>query len=168
MCKLRCKLHNAKNLPPWGPNFTNIFFISFYGQLRQLFHISEHTISKRFFFNLNFCFLVEAPWCLKTYVNCVTNLKNAKNLPELTWSWKNKPWYISRVSPWWQPQWVSQSDSVIFPISQVCTRGVTFVNLGFLRGHPRLSQGTIVPPRRALGALSEILGRPLRQPLWGH
>ena len=43
-----------KNLPPWGPNFTtNFFFMSFDGQFRQLFHLSEPTVSKTVFSKLN-------------------------------------------------------------------------------------------------------------------
>ena len=46
-------------------------------------HISEPILSKQFLLNLNFCFLFLAPWCLKTYVNCVTNWKIPKIYPNL-------------------------------------------------------------------------------------
>ena len=55
--------------------------MSFYGQLRQLFHISEPILSKQFFLNLNFCFRFWVPWWLKTSVNCVTNWKMPKFYP---------------------------------------------------------------------------------------
>ena len=43
--------------------------------------ISEPTLSKQFFLNMNFCFLFLAPQCLKTSVNCVTNWKVQKIYP---------------------------------------------------------------------------------------
>ena len=67
---------------PLKSKFLQIIFLkSFYGQCRQLFHISEPTLSEHFFLNLNFYFLFKAPWCLKTSVNGVTNWKRPKIYP---------------------------------------------------------------------------------------
>ena len=81
---LRSKFYKKKTL------------MSFYGQFRQLFHISEPTLLKQFSLNSNFCFLLEAPWCLKTYVNCITNWKMLKFYPNpLGHSKKNLDIYVN-------------------------------------------------------------------------
>ena len=46
----------TQKFTPLRSEFYKLFFsMSFYGQLRQLFHISEPTLSKQFFLNLTFC-----------------------------------------------------------------------------------------------------------------
>ena len=66
------------------------FSMSFYGQLRQLFHIYEPILSKQFFSKLEFLFSVLGSMVSKNICKLRHKLKNAKNLPELTWSWQKK------------------------------------------------------------------------------
>ena len=72
------------------------FSMSFYGQVRQLFHISEPTFTKKFF-KLEFLFPVLDSMVSKNICKLRHKLKNSKNLPELTWSWQNKPWYKTNL-----------------------------------------------------------------------
>ena len=65
----------------------------FHGQFRKLFHVSEPTISKQFFSKLEFLFFVLGSMVSKNICKLHQKLKNSKHLPELTWSWQNKPWY---------------------------------------------------------------------------
>ena len=86
----------TQKFTPMKSDFHKLFFsMSFYGQLRQLFHTSEPTLSKEFFF-LNSIFLFSFPGSMVSKNICKLShkLKNAKYLPELTWSWQNKPWFI--------------------------------------------------------------------------
>ena len=53
-----------------------------------IFHKSELTLLKQFFSKLEFLFFVLVSMVSR---NMRHKLKNAKNLPELTWSWQNKP-----------------------------------------------------------------------------
>ena len=77
MCKLRWELKKK------------IIINSIYGQFRQFLHISEPRLSKLFFFQTwNLGSIVSRDiWKLRH------KLKNAKNLPALTWSWPNKSWF---------------------------------------------------------------------------
>ena len=88
MCKLRRKLRNAKFSPLSSKAYSNNKkMMSFYGQFRQLFHISEPTSSKQFFLNSHFCFFfVLGSMVSKNICKMRHKLKNAKNLPEPTWS----------------------------------------------------------------------------------
>ena len=54
---------------------------------------------KSFFLNLNFCFVLGS-MVSKNIYKLRHKLKNAKNLPKLTWSWQNKPWYIQWNIAW--------------------------------------------------------------------
>ena len=68
--------------------------MSFYEQFRQLFLISEPSLSKHFFSSkLEFLFSVLGSMVSKNICKLRHKLKNSKNVPELTWSWQNKPWY---------------------------------------------------------------------------
>ena len=67
--------------------FYKLFFaMSFHGQLRQLFPIPAPTLPKQFFLNLNFLLSVLGSIVSKNICKLRHKLKNAKKLPELTWS----------------------------------------------------------------------------------
>ena len=55
-------------------------------------HIWAHII-KTVFSKLEFLFSVLGSMVFKDICKLRNKLKNAQKLPELTWSWKNKPWY---------------------------------------------------------------------------
>ena len=82
MCKLRRKLHNA-NIYPLEVQILQIIFVRchiMYNLGNYSTYLSPH---------------------YQTSVNCVTNWKMPKKLPELTWSWQNKPWSTDfRVTIW--------------------------------------------------------------------
>ena len=87
----------TQKFTPFRSEFYKLFFsLSFYGQFRQLFHISEPTLWKQFFTKLNFLFSVLGSLVSKNICKLRNKLKNAKSLPELTWSWQNKPWYTRK------------------------------------------------------------------------
>ena len=56
-------------------------------------HIWAHII-KTVFSKLEFLFSVLGSMVFKNICKLRHKLKNSKNLPELTWSWPNKPWFI--------------------------------------------------------------------------
>ena len=67
--------------------------MSFYGQFRQFFHKSEPIWSKQFFSSkIKFLFSALGSMMSRNMCKLRHKLKNAKSLPELTWSWQNKPW----------------------------------------------------------------------------
>ena len=86
MCKSQRKLRNAKIYPLEVQILQIIFLMSFYGQLRQLFRISEPSLSKQFFSILEFLFSVLGSMVSKNICKLRHKLKNSKNVPELTWS----------------------------------------------------------------------------------
>ena len=92
MCKLHHKLRYAKIYPLEVPIYKLFYSMSFHGQFRKLFHVSEPTLSKQFFSKLEFLFSVLGSMVSKNICKLRHKLKNSKNLPELTWSWQNKPW----------------------------------------------------------------------------
>ena len=81
MCKSRRKLRNAKILPLEVPILLIIFSMSFYGQFRQLFHISEPILSKQFFSKLEFLFSVLGSMVSKHICKLRHKLKNSKIYP---------------------------------------------------------------------------------------
>ena len=84
MCKLRRKSRNAK-IYPLEVRILQIFF-NVILQLGQLFHISEPTLPKQLFSKLKFLFSVLGSMVSKYFCKLRHKLKNAKNLPKLTWS----------------------------------------------------------------------------------
>ena len=93
-CVNRVANYVTQKFTPLRSEFYKLFFsMSFYGQFRKLFNISESTFSKQFFSKLKFLFSVLGSMVSKNICKLRHKLKNAKNLPGLTWSWQNKPWY---------------------------------------------------------------------------
>ena len=94
MCKLRCKLRNAKIYPIEVRILRIIFLDVILWTIKATIpHIWAHII-KTVFSKLEFLFSVPGSMVSKNICKLRHKLKNAKNLPELTWSWQNKPWSI--------------------------------------------------------------------------
>ena len=81
MCKLHRKLRNAKIYALQVGILHKKFLCHFIDNLGKFSQIGAHIIIIKKFLTLNFCFLHQAPWCLATCVNCVTNLIMPKIYP---------------------------------------------------------------------------------------
>ena len=78
--KLRHKLRNGQNFPPWSPNFTNKFILSILQTNKAICpQIWDNIIKKRFFSKLFF-------FC----ENCVTNCVTAKRALDGLWNGQMK------------------------------------------------------------------------------
>ena len=96
MCKSRRKLRNAKTYPIEVPILQIIFFnVILWTIYAIIIHIWAHIINT-VFSKLEFLFSVLGSMFSKNICKLRHKLKNSKNLPELTWSWQNKPWSTIR------------------------------------------------------------------------
>ena len=82
-----------KKFTPLRSEFYKLFLsMSFYGKFRPFFYNSETRLSKQFFSQFDFFFALSS-MIFRNICKLCHKLQNAKNLPELTWSWENKPWW---------------------------------------------------------------------------
>ena len=93
-CLETCVNHVANCITQKFTPLRSKFYKLFYGQFRQLLHISEPILSKQFFSKLEFLFHVLGSMVSKNICKLRHKLKNVKNLLKLTLSWQNKPWSI--------------------------------------------------------------------------
>ena len=75
-------------------DFFFLFLMSFYIDILGNFSTYHIPHYQNIFFQLNFLFCVLGSIVSKNMCKLRHKFKNAKNLPELTWSWQNLPWYM--------------------------------------------------------------------------
>ena len=126
MCKLRCKLHNAQIYPLEVQILQIIFFDVILWTIKAIIPHIWAQIIKTFFSKLEFLFSVLGSMESKNICKLRHKLKNAKNLPELTWSWQNKPWCTAELAGLWpsphggwlsvsvpRPNWILQCAALL-------------------------------------------------------
>ena len=97
MCKLRPKVRNVQNLPPWKSEFYKIFLCIILCTNSAMFPQVWHHISRTVFSKKNLLFSTRNS---KMSMNkCIWRHKlwNAKTGVGPTFTWSNEPWYMAEA-----------------------------------------------------------------------